>query len=126
MNAFYQFPAMIEYAKQHRLLTDDPSKRQDLDEIARNCQLRIGSDSIPDDDTFEYCALIENSLLSDDTVRTRPFNYYDIRVECGPHDECYDFTQLDRLLDDSDVIRSLGVFQRTPKPVRSGGGTGRR
>lgn len=24
------------------------------------------------------------------------------------------------------VIRSLGVFQRTPKPVRSGGGTGRR
>ena len=55
-----------------------------------------------------YCTLVSESISG----LSPKFNVYDIREECEHPPLCYDFSDVDNLMNDKDVRRILGVDGR--------------
>ncbi|QCD88134.1 serine carboxypeptidase-like [Vigna unguiculata] len=105
-NSPIQYEVYPEFALQNGLITkkeaDDISKLiPDCDKTAKACESRGGKVC---EDALDACEAIFDKLLS----IVGDLNYYDIRKKClGPL--CYDYSNVEKLLNEEKVKSALGV-----------------
>lgn len=60
--------------------------------------------------SLEYCQLMVMTILGNPL--NPAFNVYDIREKCDSPPLCYDFSEVDHLMNSADIQKKLGVSGR--------------
>ncbi|CAH8339326.1 unnamed protein product [Eruca vesicaria subsp. sativa] len=102
----YQYPAYPEYALKMGLITQKEHDR--LTKIVPLCELSIKLCGTDGTTSCLASYLVCNTLFSGVINHAHGVNYYDIRKKCEGS-MCYDFSDMEKFLNQNSVRKSLGV-----------------
>ncbi|CEO97689.1 hypothetical protein PBRA_005803 [Plasmodiophora brassicae] len=101
VDASVQYSDYVTYATMTNLLTD-PRQISEMQDATQQCYSLMRAQS---PEAFQACQSILPHLMS----MVGNVNLYDIRKQCNPQPLCYDFSLLEKLLNQPSVMASLGV-----------------